>query len=113
MGTDFGHCCQIVPQIALNPIEELAGLKKGDDGVRPGSKTGETNGLAVLLDAENYNIGYYKSATQGVKVAVHDHRLDMQQCGFASFLPKELHMRTGQFIVNFSNAITGRNQSWT
>ena len=90
VGTDFGHCCQIVPQIALNPIEELAGLKKGDDGVRPSSKTGETNGLAVLLDAENYNIGYYKSATQGVKFAVHDHRLDMQcdAFGCVSFLPK-------------------------
>ena len=90
VGTDFGHCCQIVPQIALSPTEELAGLKKGDDGVRPGSKTGVTNGLAVLLDAENYNIGYYKSATQGVKFAVHDHRLDLQHDAFGcvSFLPK-------------------------
>ena len=76
VGTDFGHCCQIVPQIALSPTEELAGLKDGDDGVRPGSQTGETNGLAVLLDVENYNIGYYKIDTQGLKVAVHDHKLD-------------------------------------
>ena len=45
--------------------------------MRPGSKTGVTNGLAVLLDAENYNIGYYKSVTQGVKFAVHDHKLDI------------------------------------
>ena len=76
VGTDFGHCCQIVPQIALNPTQSLAGLKEGDDGVRPGSKTGDTNGLAVLLDVENYNIGYYKIATQGLKVAVHNHKLD-------------------------------------
>ena len=74
VGTDFGHCCQIVPQIALNTTEELAGLKDGDDGVRAGSQTGETNGLAVLLDVENYNIGYYKIATQGLKIAVHDHK---------------------------------------
>lgn len=77
MGTDFGHCCRIVPQIALNPVVELAAIKDGDDGVRAGSQTGETNGLAVLLDVENYNIGYYKIATQGLKVAVHNHKSDM------------------------------------
>ena len=75
VGTDFGHCCKIVPQIALNPKEKMIGLKEGDNGVRPGSGIGETNGLTVLLDGENYNIGNYKMATQGFKVALHDHKL--------------------------------------
>ena len=73
VGTDFGHCCRIVPQIALLEKKEVDRLPEGDGGVRPGSQTGETNGLAVLLDVENYNIGYYKTASQGLKVAVHHH----------------------------------------
>ena len=76
VGTDFGHCCKIVPQIAFNPTEEMLGLNEGDNGVRPGSGIGERNGLKVILDGENYNIGNHRIKTQGFKVALHDHKLE-------------------------------------
>ncbi len=39
-----------------------------------GSKIGEENGLEVILDIENFNFAYHKVSSQGLKVAVHDHR---------------------------------------
>ena len=80
MGTDFGHCCRIVPQIAFKTPEDLDNLKEVADSMGSGSQTGESNGLALLLDVENYNIGYYKTETQGLKVAVHDYKLVSRSC---------------------------------
>ncbi len=44
-----------------------------------GSKIGEENGLEVILDIENFNFAYHKVSSQGLKVAVHDHRYDNHQ----------------------------------
>ena len=42
--------------------------------VEKGSKNGEENGLEIMLDIENFNFAYHRVSSQGLKVAVHDHR---------------------------------------
>lgn len=44
------------------------------NNIEKGSKTGVTNGFSVVLDVENYNVGYDKTNSQGAKIAVHDYR---------------------------------------
>ncbi len=77
VGTDYGHCCLIVPQKAL--LNRSAETASGNTGGRmsspeKGSKTGETNGFSVVLDVENFNVGYDRAQSQGARIAIHDYR---------------------------------------
>ena len=79
--SDYGFCCFITPQAALkdrgteNATVTARELIRND--IKPGSKNGEDNGLALILDIENFNFAYYMAPSQGLKVAVHDHRCDL------------------------------------
>lgn len=68
VGTDFGFCCEIIPQVALTDKWEKV------DRIPKGSKNGESNGLTALFDIENFNFAYHRldSPGAGVKAVVHD-----------------------------------------
>ncbi len=42
--------------------------------IKKGANYGEANGLEVTLDIENFNFAYFRASSQGLRVAVHDHR---------------------------------------
>ena len=100
-----------MPQIAFKTSEDLAKLKEVADGVGSGSQTGESNGLALLLDVENYNIGYYKTETQGLKVAVHDYKLENPTSPQeAVFWLCFLGVLIGTFIIDRTSIAAARDE---
>ena len=75
--TDYGACCYFSPHYSMSKInrnvsnwkmifhQNLQDLK---------AKNGESNGLDVLLHAEQFNYAFYKTHGAGFKLALHDHR---------------------------------------
>lgn len=78
VGTDFGYCCLVIPQIIHIPrgnrCEKDEIQANAIQEVRKGSKDGEQNGLTLVLDIENFNFAYHRVSSQGLKAVVHDHR---------------------------------------
>ena len=72
VGTDYGFCCIVVPQICFEKRREIEGIpSKGT--FKKGIKNGAHNGISVLLDIENFNFAYHRQSKEGVMTAVHDY----------------------------------------
>ena len=75
--TDHGGCCYFSPFYSFSKINR----SKSDwpmvfhDSSRwmNKAKNGESNGLGILLNAEQFNYAFYKYGS-GFKLALHDHR---------------------------------------
>ena len=82
-GTDFGACCFLSPHVNILQTTSNYNL------VDASAKHGETNGLSILFDIEQFNYGYIKGEGAGLKLSLHDHR-DKPMMQFSS-----LYIRSG------------------
>ena len=59
--TDFGACCTFIPHMHMKPINKRLTIEEAYHGLKADALNGETNGLQFLLNAEQFNYGYYDS----------------------------------------------------
>ena len=78
--TDFGSCCLLVPHF-LKPYDENVPYH----GLKADALNGETNGVDIVLDAEQFNYAYHYSYAGGFKISMHNH-LDKPMIQFSSQL---------------------------
>ena len=82
--TDFGSCCSFTPHLHLKPFDTRS-LEEVYHGLKADALNGDTNGLDVLLDAEQFNYAYYTTYSAGFKISLHNH-LDKPMIQFSSQL---------------------------
>ena len=61
--TDFGSCCQLVPNLSFDKMNSngTLGNKTFEEtwfGIKAHSLNGETNGLDIMVDTEQFNYAY-------------------------------------------------------
>ena len=58
--TDFGSCCLLVPHIDLKDVKELENktLIETYYDLEADTLNGETNGIDIVLDAEQFNYAF-------------------------------------------------------
>ena len=85
--TDFGSCCYLVPHLDLRPNSEFENMtiKELYHDLKADTLNGETNGVDVVIDAEQFNYAYHHSNSAGFKIAMH-HHLDKPMIQFSSQL---------------------------
>ena len=85
--TDFGSCCYLVPHLDLRPNSEFENMtiKELYHDLKADTLNGETNGVDVVIDAEQFNYAYHYSNSAGFKIAMH-HHLDKPMIQFSSQL---------------------------
>ena len=83
--TDFGACCFLAPHLNLEPTNWNLTYGEIYHGLIADSLTGETNGLDLVLDAEQFNYAYHQAQGPGFKVSLHHHS-DMPVIQFSSQL---------------------------
>ena len=71
--TDFGQCCMLVPHLDLEAINFNLTSEELYFNLVADSINGDTNGLDILLDAEQFNYAYYQSNAPGFKISLHHH----------------------------------------
>jgi len=77
--TDYGVCCSIFPQLDFeNPdtrdVDTSDYTGKDFMDIKAGVRSGDINGLKVILDLEGYEYAYYPRGAKGVTVALADPR---------------------------------------
>ena len=84
--TDFGSCCLLVPHLSME-LTLNSNLSIGEiyHNVKADTLNGETNGVDIILDAEQFNYAYYHANAAGFKIAMH-HHLDKPMIQFSSQL---------------------------
>ena len=87
--TDYGICCFVSPYLNMKPINWTLGDIKIFHELNAIAKNGESNGLDIILDAEQFNYAFYHENTDsnggGFKLTLHDHR-DKPMIQFSSQL---------------------------
>ena len=83
--TDFGACCFLAPHLNLDPTNWNITYEEMYHGLEADAKNGETNGFDVVLDAEQWNYGYYEANAAGFKISLH-HHADKPMIQFSSQL---------------------------
>ena len=85
--TDFGLCCCLAPHLHLRPYSEIENMTVYEKwhGLKADTLNGETNGLDVVIDAEQFNYAYHQSNAAGFKISLH-HHLDLPMTQFSSQL---------------------------
>ena len=85
--TDFGSCCYLVPHLDLRPYSEIENMnvKEMYFDLQADALNGETNGVDLVIDAEQFNYAYHHSNSAGFKIAMH-HHLDKPMIQFSSQL---------------------------
>ena len=87
--TDYGICCFVSPYLNMKPINWTLGDIKIFHELNSIAKNGESNGLDIILDAEQFNYAFYHENTDsnggGFKLTLHDHR-DKPMIQFSSQL---------------------------
>ena len=85
--TDFGSCCFLVPHLHLRPYSEIENMTDYEmlHDLKADTLNGETNGLDVVIDAEQFNYAYHQSNAAGFKISLH-HHLDLPMTQFSSQL---------------------------
>jgi hypothetical protein len=78
--TDFGSCCLLVPHF-LKPYDKNVPYH----GLKADALNGETNGVDIVVDAEQFNYAYHYSNAGGFKISMHNH-LDKPMIQFSSQL---------------------------
>ena len=67
--TDFGECCLLMPHVGFDPYNPEQNLHD----LNADALNGETNGLDIILDAEQFNYAYHHSNAAGFKISLHSH----------------------------------------
>ena len=81
--TDFGACCWLTPHLDLEPDDNFTIDMYHE--LKADALNGKTNGLDILLDAEQFNYADHNSGGVGFKIALH-HHLDKPMIEFSSQL---------------------------
>ena len=81
--TDFGACCMLSPHLDLEPNGNFTPEMYHE--LEADALNGKTNGLDILLDAEQFNYAGHDSVGTGFKIALH-HHLDIPMMEFSSQL---------------------------
>ena len=71
--TDFGSCCLLVPHRYFEPTNPNLTPIEYYHGLKADSLNGESNGLDIVIDAEQFNYAYHKSNAPGFKISLHQH----------------------------------------
>ena len=87
VSTDFGICCMLVPHLDLSYYNKILLYGEILHSLEADSLHGESNGLDVVLDAEQFNYAYLQSNAPGFKLALHHHS-DLPIMQFSSDLLK-------------------------
>ena len=83
--TDFGTCCLLSPHSLLKDKEEFENktLPEIYRELKADTLNGEINGIAIVLDAEQFNYASYQNShAAGFNIAL-NHHLDMPMIGFS------------------------------
>ena len=83
--TDFGACCFLAPHLNLEATNWNLSYTEMYHELIADSLNGETNGLDLVLDAEQFNYGYYQANAAGFKISLH-HHADKPMIQFSSQL---------------------------
>ena len=76
--TDFGSCCQLVPNLSFDKMNSNGTLQNKTFeetwfGIEAHSLNGETNGLDIMVDAEQFNYAYHQANAAGFRISLHHH----------------------------------------
>ena len=73
--TDFGACCLFVPHVDFEGLKNVENLTYGDQyhGLNANALNGETNGLRLLLDVEQFNYAKHNKVAGGLQLVLHHH----------------------------------------
>ena len=83
--TDFGTCCKLIPYMALKNRDDWGTDEKIYFDLKADALNGESNGVDIVLDAEQFNYADHQSDAVGFKIALHSH-LDKPMIHFSSQL---------------------------
>ena len=83
--TDFGACCFLAPHLNLEPTNWNLTYTQMYHDLVADALNGETNGLDLVLDAEQFNYAYYQANAAGFKISLH-HHADKPMIQFSSQL---------------------------
>ena len=83
--TDFGACCFFAPHLNFEPTNWSLTWVEIYHQLIADSLNGETNGLDLVLDVEQFNYAYHQARGPGLKVSLHHHS-DMPIIRFSSHL---------------------------
>ena len=73
--TDFGACCLFVPHADFEGFDLSKNVTSGEyyHGLDAETLNGESNGLQLLLDTEQFNYAEHNKVPGGLKLALHHH----------------------------------------
>ena len=83
--TDFGACCYLSPHLNLEPTDWNKTYAETYHNLKADALNGDSNGLDLVLDAEQFNYAYYKANAAGFKISLH-HHADKPMIQFSSQL---------------------------
>ena len=72
--TDFGQCCLTVPHLSFDHM--FVSNKTVEEtwfNTKSQSHNGETNGLDIVLDTEQFNYAYHQANAAGFRISLHHH----------------------------------------
>jgi hypothetical protein len=98
--TDFGACCLFVPHLDFEPFNKSVPVEQLYHELKADSLNGETNGLKLVLDAEQFNYALKSVEGAGFKLSLHHHS-DKPMTQFSTQL-----INSGQGFMN-KNLMTG------
>ena len=73
--TDFGACCLFVPHVDFDGFDSTMNLTYGEyyHTLQANASNGESNGLTLLLDTEQFNYAEHNRVPGGLKLSLHHH----------------------------------------
>ena len=83
--TDFGACCYLAPHLNMEPTDWNKTYIEMYHGLEADALNGGTNGLDLVLDAEQFNYAFYQANAAGFKISLH-HHTDKPMIQFSSQL---------------------------
>ena len=103
--TDFGSCCLVVPHLFFNPMNSSSLENKTYEEtwfeVMAHSLNGETNGLDIVLDTEQFNYAYHQANAAGFRISLHHHNSKPMM----SFSSQLIHAGT-ETIIDIKPTVT-------
>ena len=69
--TDFGACCFLAPHLNFEPTDWNKSFAEIYQGLEADALNGRSNGLDLVLDAEQFNYAFYESNAAGFKISLH------------------------------------------
>ena len=73
--TNFGACCLFVPHVDFDGFDSTMNLTYGEyyHTLQANASNGESNGLTLLLDTEQFNYAEHNKVPGGLKLSLHHH----------------------------------------